>query len=370
MTSNNSSNKITISSGALFATLLVALMGTNFLDLPYYASKSGGPSGYWSILLAFILISPLAFVAQAFQNRFPGRNLLEVAPEVIGKPLALIGNLLFLSGFFIWLIFALRDGANLIHVYLLDLTPLQAIMLILLVCIGYVAGNGLAAVVRFMNFLLIPPYILRLFVLLLTLQRSETTHLLPFFSETPGSYLLGGLELTGFFIPIPAIFFLSSKLKNRADVWRVTLWALAGILPIYMLAFVGTVGSLGVEYTQYFAWPEIPTTNHIDIPFLVLEQVGLLFLIIWITTFYGSKILYFYIVTSGLRTQFPVLKYRWTLMGLLILEGALAMLFPNVIMERRAFIQVRPWLMVPLIGYPAIVYLIAVIRGKRGVIPG
>lgn len=366
MTKNNPSNKITLSGSAVFATLVVVIMGANFLDLPYSAVKYGGPSGYWSVGIAFLLIIPVVTVAIGLQKRFPNQNLLELAPVVIGRPLALIGNLLFICMYFIWLIFALRDGSEMIHSYLLNRTPLLAVMLILLVCIGYVAVNGLSAVIRFINFLVIPTYILRLFIEILTFQQMKSTHLLPLFSETPERYLMGGLSLIGYFLPVTAIFLLYHRLKQPEKVGSAVFGALAGIFPVYLLAFLGTVGNFGAKYTLTFAWPEIAATNHINIPLLVMEQMGLLFLIVWITTFFSTKTLYFYIIGNGLKTIFPKLKYRWVVFGLLILVGGGAMFFPNSIVVRKAFIWVRPWLMIPATFYPFLVYLIAVMRGKRG----
>ena len=363
---NNPSNKTTISGSSLFATLLVVLMGANFLDLPYSAVKYGGPSGYWCVGIAFLLIVPVILVAVALQRRFPNQNLLELAPAVIGKPLAFLGNLLFLSMFLIWQVFALRDGSDMIHIYLLNQTPLLAVLLILLICVGYVAVNGLAAVVRLISFLFIPSYGIRLLIEIFTFQTLRPTHLLPLFSESPGRYLMGGMSLVGYFLPVTAIFLLFRRLKQPSQAGKAAFGALGGIFPVYLLAFLGTVGSFGAEYTMTFSWSEVAATNHINIPFLIMEQMGLLFMIVWITTFFSTKALYFYILGSGLKNQFPRLNYRWTVIVLLVLVGCGAMLFPNSIVVREAFTWVRPWLMIPVSGYPFLVYLIAVIRRKRG----
>ncbi|HEX2953527.1 MAG TPA: GerAB/ArcD/ProY family transporter [Bacillota bacterium] len=363
---NNPLNKVTLSDSALFATLLVALMGANFLDLPYGAARYGGPSGYWSVGIAFILFIPVVFLAIALHKRFPDQNLFEVAPEIIGKPLAFIGNLLFLAPFFVQLVLALRDGSDLNHLYLLNQTPLWAVVIVILFCVGYVTLGGLSSIVRFMNFLLIPNFILRLIMEILTFQTMKATHLLPLFSETPGRYLIGGLLLNGYFLPVTAVFLLSNRIKKPAKFGPAIFGALGGIFPIYLLAFIGTVGNFGAEYTQSFAWSEVVATNHINIPYLILEQVGLIFLILWITTFFATMTLVVYTLGSGLKSQIRALNYRWTVVGVLAVAGVGAMLFPNSIVVREAFTAIRPWLMLPVTVYPILVYLVAVMRGIRG----
>jgi spore germination protein len=366
MMMNNPTQKIALSNSTLFAVLVVTMKGSNFLDLPYYAAKYGGPSGYWSVIIAFILISLVVLLAIAFINRFPNQNLFEVAPGVIGKPLALIGNMLFLGSFFIQLTLAVRDGVYLVDTYLLNLTPLLIIMLIILVSIAYLVMNGLAAVSRFITFLLIPIFILRVVMELLSLQKIEVTNLLPLFSETPGQYLIGGMALTGYFIPITAIFLLSNRLQKPAKLGSVLFGALGAIFPIYFLAFIGTVGIFGAKYTQSFNWPELPATNHVNIPFLGIEQLGLLLLIIWLTTFFATKTFYAYIVASGSKQQFPVFKYRWITIVILFLAGVIGLNLHSNTAIHQFFAQTRPWLMIPVAAYPLIVYIIALLRGKRG----
>ena len=195
--------------------------------------------------------------------------------------------------------------------YILSKTPLFMIMLILLASISYLVINGLAAVSRFTAFLLIPVYVFRLFMELLGLQKIELTNLLPLFSETPGQYLIGGMSLTGYFLPITAMFLLSNRLRKPAKLGPVLFGALGVVFPIYLLGFIGTVGIFGIEYTQSFNWPELTATNHVNIPILGIEQLGLLFLIVWLASFFATKAFYTYIVASGSKQQFPVLKYRW-----------------------------------------------------------
>lgn len=360
------SGNASMTSGSVISTLVITLIGANFLDLPYYAVKYAGPSGYWSLLIAFILVTPLVWVAKAFQKRFPGQNLFEVAPLVIGKPGALIGNICFVSCFLVRFILAIRDGVDLVLIYLLNRTPFCAVLLLLLVSIGYVAANGLAAVNRFINFLLIPVVLFRVLMKLLSLQKMEITHLLPLFSATPTNYLLGGLTITGYLLPVTAIFLISNQLKQPQNLQKPVFGALGIIFPIYLLGFLGTVGSFGTAYTQTFAWPEISAINHIHIPFLVLEQAGLLFLIIWMTTFFATMIFYAALIAGGLAQQFPKLKYSWIVWALLLVAGGVGLVIPNAMTVRHLYINLRPWAMLPVSVYPLLVYGVAWLRGKLG----
>jgi spore germination protein len=318
------------------------------------------------VLIAFILISPVVLLVVALKKRFPDQNLFEAAPGVIGKPLTLIGNMLFVGSFLIYVSLAIRDGVDLVGSYMLSRTPLLMVMLILLASITYLVINGLAAVSRFTAFLLIPVFAFRLLMELLSLQKIELTSLLPLFSQTPGQYLIGGMALTGYFLPITAIFLLSNRLQKPAKLGPVLFGALGVIFPVYMLGFIGTVGIFGARYTQSFNWPELIATNHVNIPFLGIEQLGLLLLIVWLTSFFATKAFYAYIVTSGSKQQFPVFKYRWIAVAILLLMGVIGLYIHSNIAVHQLFTQTRPWLMIPVTIYPLLVYIIALLRGKRG----
>ncbi len=363
---NNPPKKTLLSSSSLFATLVITLMGANFLDSPHYGAKYGGPSGYWSVIVAFVLISLVVVLIQAFQIRFPNQNLFQITPGIIGKPLSLIGNLLFLSGFLIQLILAIRDGSGLVLNYLLNRTPLWAIAFVFLLSIGYIASNGLAAIIRLINFLFLPVFIIRLGIELLSIQKIEMTHLLPLVSEPPGQYLMGGLAIAGYFFPITIVFLLSNRLKNPPKLITAIFGAVGCVFPVYLLAFIGTIGVFGVKYTLNLTWPEISTIDYISIPFLVIERLGLIFLITWITSLLATNTFYLYALASGLKQQFPILKYRLTALVLLALVIGAGMFMPNTILVHQLYTQIRPWLMVPVTAYPLFIYIIALLRGKRG----
>jgi spore germination protein len=140
-----------------FALLLVILLGMDFLDFPYEAAKTCGPNGYWPLLVSFCLAAlPLILLLNLMHRRFPHQDLTAAALQVLGKPLGLAGNLVFLSCFIFWLILSIRDCSELVLAYFLNRTPVWAVIAVFLIGVGYVALNGLAPVLRLAAFVLIP----------------------------------------------------------------------------------------------------------------------------------------------------------------------------------------------------------------------
>jgi spore germination protein (amino acid permease) len=291
----------------------------------------------------------------------------------LGKPIGLAGNLVFLSCFMFWLILAIRDSSELVLAYFLNRTPVWAVIGLLLIGVGYVAINGLAPAIRLAAFILIPTVSFRLVMQIFALQGLKGTYLLPLFSRPPMDYLTGGLFMANVFLPITAVFLIHPLVKNsgnaRACARQLTIPALSASFIAtlsFLLGILGAIGSFSAELTQRFAWSEFATIQQINIPFLILEQVGLIFLVIWITMFFVAVSFYFSAVARGLRQQFPAFNYRWTVVVLLVLVFTGTMLFPDAVTAHYMFTLFRRWLMLPVSVYPLIIYLIALLRGKKG----
>ena len=352
-----------LSPGVFFAVLLIVLLGMDFLITPFDAAKACGPSSYWAVFVAFILILPLIWLAIALKRRFPSRNILQIAPQVLSKPIALLGNLVFLSLFLIHIIIILRNATELVLIHLLDRTPPYMIVIFFLTGIGYVAFNGLKAVSRLASFVLIPTVAFRTLMKFIALQNMNMTHLLPIFSAPPINYLMGGIAVTSGFLPLGLLFIIYPTLKDPAKLRPISLICAVIMLFFLLLAVIGTIGVYGAPLTIKFTWPIFEEIRHINMPYLVLEEVGLLFLIVWFTMFFVGCSVYFYTLAHGLRQQFPLLNYQWTVVGLVLLVGAGALAFPDLATNTAWFTWFRSWVIAPLIGYPLIVYLGALLRG-------
>ncbi|HOJ77709.1 MAG TPA: endospore germination permease [Bacillota bacterium] len=357
-------NQPFISTSVLVALLLVNLLGFDFLNEIREAAQSSGASGYWTIVVAFVLFIPVFYLIGAFQSRFPGKNLFEVAQLAIGQPLATIGNIVFLLIFIGWLIVAIGDLTDLVLNYLLNQTPLWVVLLAILIGIGYLALQGLVGVSRLASFILIPTLLIRILMQLFALQNISLTHLLPFVSSEPIDYLIGGLKIANVFLPLITLFLFCHYVEEPQKIKGVSLKVSVLIMLLFLLEIIGGIGVFGSEYVQKFIWPNLALIKCINIPYLVLEQIGPVFLIVWITVFIVGGGFYMYIVANGLQQLFPRLNYKLLVLTLLVIVGIGGLIFPNAVLVGYLFEMIRRFSIIPAIGYPVLIYIIAVIRGK------
>lgn len=351
---------------ALFSVMLITLLGFQFLDTPHEAAEAAGPSGYWTILVSLALAVGFIVFIGAFQRRFPHDNLFAAAPLAIGKQLALIGNLLFLCGFLVWVVLTIREGADLINALLLKKTPYALTILLSLLPLAYAALKGPIAVWRLTAVILIPVTALRVLLGGMMLQNVQPSYLLPLFSARAGDYLLGGLRFSSAFVPLAAALLLHHRLNEPGRLGRVLLLSASGAAAVTVLELIGSVGTFGASYVQSFNWPTLASMRTISYPYLILEQAGLLFVVVWGTMLFAASAFYTALTAEGIRQIFPRVGYPGAVVGLLaaVLVGILA--FHNAFVARSAFAVFRAYAAIPMVAYPLLVYLLAVLRGKKG----
>jgi spore germination protein (amino acid permease) len=356
-----------LSPAMFFILLLITLSGLDFLVAPYDVAKACGPSAYWAVLGALILILPLIWLIVLFKNRFPDEDLFQVAGRSLGKPLAMIGNLIFLSVFLVWLVTVIPNTCYLISTYLFDRTPIIAIEIALLAATGYIAINGLKVVCRMAAFVFIPTITFSIFMKFMSLQNMTISYLMPLFSNHPLNYLNGAVATLSQFVPLGTVFLIYPLLKKPSKLSIVTLGATLSGASLLLLGVISTIGVFSATVTQRFIWPNLESVHSLSIPYLVMEQFGLLFIIVWLTMFLIGTSFYFALLAGSLKQQFPILNYQYTTIGLLIFVGVTGlMLFPNIYRLNSTFTSLRHYAILPVIIYPLIVYGVALIRGKRG----
>lgn len=361
-----SNPKETISPGVFFSVLTITFSGLDFLNAPHDVAGFCGPSSYWGVIGAFLILIPIIFLLGALQKRFPNANLFESAKVGIGKPLAFVGNLLYLSVFIIWLLVVVRDATELSMVYLLDRTPMWVVHFGFLAVMGYLAINGLKGVGRMAGFVVVPMVLLRFGLKLAAFNGLNWTLLQPVFSASPLNYLKGAFSILNLFVPIGAVFLIYPMLIKPRSLAKITLGSIGIANLILLLGVIGTIGVFGSEFSQRFNWPNLAAIHRVNIPFLVFEQLGLVFLTVWVIMFLIATSFYFYIIANSLREHFfRGLNYQWTVIVLLLFVGVGGLLFPNSMTVTQSFIFLRRWAIIPIVSYPLLIYLVSAIRGVK-----
>lgn len=357
--------RIKLSPLMLFVLLLISALGMGFLTPYHDAIKICGPSAYLTAFAAFLLVLPALFLIFGLQRRFPEKNLLEAATATFGGGFGALLNLLFIAALIFQTFFVVRNTAELISTYSLNRTPLWAVIALIFTCSGFFAKNGLVGVSRMAGFVFIPAFLFRLFMLVFSIQGVKASHLLPVIAAQPYDYLKGGAPLVGVYVPwIIGLLFIYPLLSKPAKL-KAIAGSLLGIQSVIIFCSIAiVVGIFGASGAQSYIWPVFEAIRRNNIPLLALNQVGLIFLIVWFTMFLTGLSFMLYLYASGIARQFKNLNYHWCLGGTILITALGTGLIPTAFCDIQVFIMLGRSALVIVYAYPLLIYGGALLRGK------
>ena len=337
-----------------------------FLNLPYFATQVMGNNAYFAVPIAMVLSFPPLLAIYLLMDRFPTLNLLQIGIKITGP---FVGRILGL-GYLVALLFLLclftRERINLVSDYLLVSTPLFVLAFTYLLSAAYLASRGVETISRLASFAILPSLLVLFLLLAGVLHEISINRLRPVFHPDLKIYLPGGISVLYAFYPPALMGLITPYLRGiRKKIPRLTLLAGLILLLFYMLIIVMVIGSFGYDYSRRFAFPALEVIQAMEFPYLMLEQAGLFMLIVLITIALVGSAFVYYTVGVGLSQVIGVLDYK-RMIWLLAPVKLFLIMFPQNIGETKEFINHAVsfgW--IPLFGLPVLLYLLALVLGKR-----
>ncbi len=117
--------------------------------MPKDSIKAAGTGAWFTILLLTIIFSIAVFFIASLNKKFQGRTIFEYSSLLVGKPAAFVISLIYTSYFLFVLIIVCRNIAEFNKGTFLYLTPVWALLLLIICVCGYIAYKGLTNLARF-----------------------------------------------------------------------------------------------------------------------------------------------------------------------------------------------------------------------------
>ena len=277
-------------------TLLVSIIGAGgfaFLrGLGEYVGKNG-----WMVTIACGVISLISMYLILYISKVNGYvGIGEIVENSLGK---FIGRIVLIE-FAIFIIIngslQVRDYAEVIKVYLLNRTPIQLILLVLILLSTYLIIGRIEALIKFNEITVWIMLVPALVVLLFVIGRGKVTNVLPFFDFEKTKFLEGIKVGINSFTSFEILYFLLPRLKEEER--KKLKYSVAGVVGIavafYILLYTAIIYYFGAEESQHLLWPFIGLVKSIDIPGTFIERWdGLILMIYMIFNFAAFVNIYY-----------------------------------------------------------------------------
>lgn len=352
-----------ISSSQLLFLTFGTIVGVGFITMPRGVIEKAREDAWITILLAtLIALGALWLILQA-ARKFPDEMAFQYNLTVFGRPLGFLFNLGISVYFLFFTVTGVRTMAEVVRAEMLPFTPLEVIVIAMILLLVYSSWDGLTPIARLLESGLPLSFCLIILFLILAFPEADWSELrYPFLSgvkpvleplpTTVYSFL--GFEILYLFYP----FLLK---KNQAFFAASIGVGLAGIF--YLFLMIGTLVILGPDVTIAQTFPVITMAKTVEVVRQFVERAELLLIVLWLPLAYTTHVVTFFSTAFSFHHTIPRVPFRWWIVLQSPLIYLLALTPPNL----QQMDVWSKWVgnagIFLLIVYPLLLLLVAYLRG-------
>ena len=304
-----------ISPVEMSVTLVSMMLAIGILTLPRsLAEVMNSGDGWISILISGAIVMMFVFMIVRLQKNFPGQTLLQyVGDKGMGKWVAKILAILFVIYFVPFLAYEARVLTIIVRMYLLDRTPPEITLAIIVLTTTYAVTKGVQGIVH-LNLMFLP-FITFVYIILIVfnLENMNLTELRPVLPEgmlsivpslTPTLFSFLGLELLFFWLA----FMKSDHLRAlplNLGVLLVTI--------LYFLIAVVSYTVMSVDGVKTIVFPVVGLAKEVEIVEGLIERFEPLMIVIWIMAIFNTMAIIQFLAVQTIKDVLKTKKGTWIL---------------------------------------------------------
>lgn len=292
------------------ALISSTIMGVIAISLPNIAIESAHEGALLSTLMAGILATIFAVIMNILGNLFPKKTIVEYLVTLLGKSLGKLLGLILIIYFLSTTALILRVFSDALKGLLLLNTPLEVIMISMLLTAVYLCLNGINGIAKLSELFL--PIIILSILLLIGLSSSNFSFvrlrpvLLPSLWQSIKSIPNLSSAFLGYEIILVVTPFIARKKANIPN----TLIGIGIPTVIYTLLVIMAIGAFGLKPTQQMNYPTITLARKINFPGAFAERFDIFFVLLWILAAFTSVANYFYMASLSLVRLVTLRNYQ------------------------------------------------------------
>lgn len=310
-----SDDKITSSQAAIFLT--DSMLGAGILSLPReITEKVQTPDSWLSILLGGFIVALAILIMVKLSQQFPGSTVFEYSKTIASTIPGGVLSLMLILFFIIIAGFEIRVFAEVTLFYLLEGTPIWAIVIPFIWTSAYLAVGGINPIARLFQIIFPISILVLLLSLFLSLRMFDITHLRPFLGEGIPPVIKGLKSSILIFSGCEVVLILVGHMQHPEKAVKPMLVGLAIPLLLYLLTTIIVIGSMTIGSVRRSTWPTIDLLRSFEISGLFFERFEFPFLVIWMMQLFCNFTSFYFSASLGISQVFR-LKYRTVLLALM-----------------------------------------------------
>jgi spore germination protein len=309
-----------------------ATIGSGILTLPREMAEFAKQDAWISVALAVCVFGVSSWFALDTARLYPNETFDSYIQKIFGRHL---GQLILLWMITQYIFVASLEGrrfAVIMKLFMLDQTPAEVIVIILLITSYIICRYGLQPIVYFQEIMFVPTTLGFITLILLAYSAVDLHEVRPILAHKPGIVAAipsGGLALTG--MEVLAGFFFSylyEPAKKKALSSMIAGFGL--IFFIYTLVMIVTIGVFSAEELHYLIYPTPMLLRTVELGGGIVERLDALFLIVYIPIVVTALLCWHYMTAFALANMWGLEEERPMVLLLVPLLYVVSLFLPDL----------------------------------------
>ena len=258
------------------------ILGAGIFMFPSEAVKNAGNDAWMTTIIAGLINVLLIYIICKGEEKYSRYGFVGTCRVLFGK---IFGTILAIP-VFLYLAYAggmtSRLFAEVIKLFLLPKTPIEFIMIPLILLGVILARSGIEPMARFFEVLL-PLTVFLVVVLIFTvLPGSDFTNLRPFFSGTIPGYLKGILSTSWAYAGFEMLLVIYPFMRSPKKAFKYSAVVMLSMALLYAVVVILCIVKLGADETKTLLFAPIYIIKSSQAPIGIIERLDGLVMSLWV----------------------------------------------------------------------------------------
>jgi spore germination protein len=351
-----------ISTWQTFVIIISAINAIEVIIFPRQLAATVGPDGWLPLIGGHLIGAMGLFFIISLGRLYPEETFADYTPKILGNFFGVMVVLLAVSFWLLTTARITRQFADFMRL-ILDQTPIEVIIISILLVAAYIARHGLEPIARVVE-ILFPIFVgLVGLLIIIVAPGGDYTNLRPFLNTDIKSLISSTIDTALGIEGEEIIIMLLPFMVMKRDAFKVGFGALGLNMVLRLIIFVVTIAVFGVELTKSFVWPLEELGRSVAFPGQFFGRLDAFFIALWVTAAFTSILIFYYLASLAFSRLLKFREHTPAVLPFLPIIFILS-LVPNNIVEVEKFSNMISWVFGILVFViPPFLILISYLRG-------
>ncbi|AIQ50787.1 GerAB/ArcD/ProY family transporter [Paenibacillus sp. FSL R7-0331] len=296
-------DKITATQAAIFLNNTV--LGAGILTLPRGVSEAvKTPDSWLSVLLGGVIVMAVVTLMVKISQQFPGKTIFQYAGSIVGRVPGALLCLPLVLYFLVLAGFEIRSLAEVTLFFLLEGTPIWAIILPFIWAGTYLVYGGINSIARVFQIVFPISLMILIICYALSLRLFDINNLRPVLGEGILPVIHGLKSTVLVYSGCEVVMTLVAFMQRPEKAVKTMLIGIGIPVGLYFLTVVMVIGGLSIDSVVTSTWPTIDLIRSFEITGFLFERMEFPLMVIWLMQMFCNFCSFFFQASLGISQIF------------------------------------------------------------------